>query len=128
MLYSDKIEALTSEILDITSFAKEEIPLNCPAALAERLTKISSYLARTGEIFATAKLILCEQEQNIRDVMADELSRLKPTEQKRTITYKTRHTQYLIDLAERLNHEMVNIGNNVRKQIQYNIDQMHNLS
>ena len=58
----------------------------------------------------------------------EEFSKMKSTEQRKTIAFKTRNTQYLIDMSERLNHNIVQESNNIRRQIQYWTDQMKNIS
>lgn len=127
LIHSDNVEALIAETLSMTAVTKQPPTMDTPDALAEYLTSLTSYLARSGEIYATAKLLLQEQYQAIKDVMEEDYKKKKATEVKADMQYRTRRTDYLIDLSERLNHNLVHEGNNVRKQIQYITDQMHNV-
>ncbi len=127
LIHAEKIEELIGETLSMTEFTKQPAPMDYPDGLAERLTTMNSYLARSGEIYATAKLLLTEQVAQIRDVMEEDLKRMKATEARRDIEYRTRRAGFLIDLSERLNHNLVHEGNNIRRQLQYISEQMRNV-
>ena len=127
LIHTETIEKLIEETLAMTAFMKEEVGMDAPDDLAGRLTKMNAYLARSGEIFAVAKLLLTEQVAQIYDVMEEDLGKLKATDAKRVVTTKTRRAAYLIDLSERLNHNLVHEGNNIRRQLQYIEDQIRNV-
>lgn len=127
LIHTETIEKLIEETLAMTAFTKEEVGMDAPDDLAGRLTNMNAYLARSGEIFAVAKLLLTEQVAQIYDVMEEDLDKLKATDAKRIVTVKTRRAAYLIDLSERLNHNLVHEGNNIRRQLQYIEDQIRNV-
>lgn len=118
------VETLIAETSDMTAFTKTPAAMDDPDGLAERLTTMNVFLARSGEIYATARLLLTEQTAQIYAVLGEELRAMKATEARRIVNEKTRRTDFLIDLSERLNHNLVHEGNNIRRQLQYLGDQM----
>ncbi len=124
MIHDQTVEALVEETLSMTQYAKTPLTMDDPDGLAEALTTVNAFLARSGEIFATARLLLVEQVAQIYDVMAEELGKMKATDARRVVTTKTRRAAFLIDLSERLNHNLVHEGDNIRRQLQYLSDQM----
>ena len=130
MMHEDiagQVEAMIAETTNMTAFTKNPATMDDPDGLAERLTTMNVFLARSGEIYATAKLLLTEQTAQIYAVLGEELRAMKATEARRIVNEKTRRTDFLINLSERLNHNLVHEGNNIRRQLQYLGDQMRTM-
>lgn len=125
MIHEETVEKLIEETSAMTAYTKSQPGMDQPDDLANRLTSMNAYLARSGEINATAKLLLKQQVAQIYDVIGPELSKMKATDAKRVVTTKTMRTEFLIDLSERLNSNLVHEGNNIRRQLQYISDQMN---
>lgn len=124
LIHTELVEKMIAETAVMTEQTKNAPGMETPDAMADYLSKINAFLARSGEINATAKLLLQEQVRAVRDVREDDYKKMKATEAKSDIQYRTRRTEFLIDLSERLNHNLVHEGNNIRRQLQYLSDQM----
>lgn len=121
---SERVEILIRETESMTAVTKTPPRMDNPDGMADYLSTMTAYLARSGEIYAQSKLLLQEEIMEIRQARKEEYEKMKATDVRQDIQYRTRRNDYLIDLSEKLNHNLVHEGNNIRKQLQYLSDQM----
>lgn len=118
---------LIKETENMTAVTKAPPRMDNPDGMADYLSTITAFLARSGEINAQSKLLLQEEIMEIRQARKEEYEKMKATDVRQDIQYRTRRNDYLIDLSERLNQNLVHEGNNIRRQLQYLSDQMHTI-
>lgn len=122
-MYEDKVLAMTAEAEKMHEWMSRDSAPDNPTIIAERLSIVNVFIARSGAMLAKAKLILIEQQEEFRRGS----DKMKAMEMKRAQDYATRNTLYLVDKLERINHDLVHQGNNMRKQLDFLTNELRGL-
>lgn len=98
---------LEAEARSILAYLKSSYE---PSQLQERLTKLTGYNARTGEMLAEAEYILTKQKGEVLDRILAENPKMSANQQKVAVEAECAYTIKVVRLIERTNKATVHGG------------------
>lgn len=101
------IEAMTSEAARIQAFMEEEPPTELADQLAQRLSRASVYLARSGKCLADAKALQNEAMVAVYEAKIDKLAKLGSTLAGKIMQAYCKDESFLVDWFDRINRGLV---------------------
>ena len=121
MNYITPIDELTKEAEQIQSFCEITIGDN-PQEIAERITDLGVYIARTGKMLADAKYHLNQKKKDETVELITKLiskDKLSAKVQNALIESICKDEQYLVDWIERLNRSCTHQNEAMRSLLSY---------
>ena len=104
--YSEKLKRLEHEAAEIIDFLNDPAPKD-PDALTKRLSTISAYNARTGEMLADAEYILtCQRGEELEGLLDDD-PKMPASQQKTLVDARCADAIRVCRLIERANRACV---------------------
>ena len=108
-MYYDQLRDMEDEVARINAYLSSPAPRD-PDALTERLSQISSYNARTGEMLADAEYILALQRgESLHRLLIDD-PKMPAGQQKTLVDSECAYATKVCRLIERANRACVHAG------------------
>lgn len=115
---TEQYQSLLDECKDIQYFL-EEVVSDDPHELAERLSKLCVYMARSGAILADAKYMQDQARRGVYDVYFDQITRMSATVASKFIESETGEMNYLVNWADRINKSCTHQADSLRTMLSY---------
>ena len=108
-MYYHQLRDMEDEVARINAFLNAEAPKD-PDALTERLSKISGYNSRTGEMLADAEYILTLQRGDVLERLLRDDPKMPAGQQKTMVDAECAYAIKVCRLIERANRACVHAG------------------
>lgn len=122
-MYTDMLRDLEDEASRIIAFLKDDMPRD-PDALMQRLSQISAYNARTGEMLADAEFILNLQRGEALDKLLLEDPKMPASQQKTLVDAMCAEAIRVNRLIERANRSAVHAAEAGITLVSYSKEEM----
>lgn len=118
-MYENEMESMEIELKIMQEFAEDESAEERAELLEIRLTKLNSYLARSGRLYVEACRMRDEISVAIMDELGDKITKLSPSILKDYIKGKCSKINYLAEGFKRLNKDLVHQSKGIITTISY---------